>query len=97
MTDLLITYAPGVMALVGFAVGALIGRHSRPRPPEPLRPICSCGHGYGAHEDGRECKSEGRKADHWTEYGHADHWTAVPCQCLRYDGPNPAIFGLEEL
>jgi len=87
-------YAPAVTAAFGTVVGLLIGRRMRPRPPDPVRPICTCGHGYGSHQDGKECQVGDREADHWDSYGREDHWVSVQCSCTRYDGPDPAIFGM---
>lgn len=76
-------------------VGLVVGRRMRPRPPEPLKPMCSCAHGFGTHEDGRRCNSEIEQASSWSSCGtYPVSWRWVPCPCLRYDGPDPAIFGL---
>lgn len=71
-------------------IGVGVGRRMRPRPPKPLKPMCSCGHGYGTHEDGRRCQGKEPARRNYTDYLDA-------CQCRRYDGPDPAIFGLEHL
>jgi len=75
-------YIAFVLAALG---GVAVGRRMRPRPPTPLKPICTCGHGYGTHEHGRAC---GALVE--------DYYRDVmdPCPCTRYDGPDPAIFGL---
>ncbi len=79
-----------LIALMGLVIGYL----AYPRPPEPLRPICSCSHGYGKHHEGAVCQGEVERR-HYNSYGdHSGHeW--VHCACSRYDGPDPAIFGLE--
>uniref|UniRef100_UPI003F496783 hypothetical protein n=1 Tax=Pseudonocardia sp. CA-138482 TaxID=3240023 RepID=UPI003F496783 len=59
------------LLLAGWAVG----RVSRRRPKSPA-PICSCGHGYGMHEQGGgRCRDEKRRY--------------VRCNCQVYDGPEP--------
>lgn len=77
-----------VVAGATLLVGLVVGRRMRPKPPEPLRPVCSCGHGYGTHEDGRRCF--GRDEKRRNGVVHLDE-----CPCRRYDGPDPLIFGIE--
>lgn len=89
LTDYLVA---GATLLIGVGVG----RRMRPKPPEPLRPQCSCGHGYGHHEGGQKCHGEARgNVKGYDGDGYADKWEMRQCTCLRYDGPDPAIFGLE--
>lgn len=72
-------------------IGVAIGRKMRSKPPEPLRPICSCEHGYGQHD-----AEEGCQADVRQELPGLN-WQWVDCPCWHYDGPDPALFGLEKL
>ena len=70
------------------AAGVVIGRAMRSRLPTPPEPVCTCGHGYGQHEQGGKCAAEVER----TNYGHSyvvrgTEW--VPCPCLSYDGPEP--------
>lgn len=95
MIELLTAYAPAVVGLLGFALGSLLGRNTRPKAPEPLRPICTCKHGYGSHADGKACQAMSNRPDHWDGYGREDHWISTPCSCLRYDGPSPLVLGLD--
>lgn len=74
--------------------GFYLGRATAPKVPEPLKPVCSCEHGYGTHAEGGLCKGAGREAIGWDIYGYATKWRTAPCVCQRYDGPDPAIFGL---
>ena len=78
-------YAAFVVALLA---GVGVGRRMGPRPPEPLKPVCSCGHGFGHHESGARC--HGNRESYRNGRDQVD-----PCQCRRYDGPDPAIFGLD--
>ena len=78
-----------VVAAIALLVGLGIGRRMRPRPPEPIRPICSCKHGFGSHAAGRQCHAEGLVV-----VDHLGTRRLKPCPCLQYDGPDPAIFGL---
>lgn len=77
-----------VAFVVAGLAGVGIGRRMRPRPDPPLRPICSCRHGFGHHENGLQC--------YGTEENRRNGTTYVDnCQCRRYDGPDPSIFGLD--
>lgn len=80
-------YLGFTVALLG---GVFAGRRMRPRPPEPIKPVCSCKHGYGQHTDGRSCR-----AKELTVYDQYNSKRLQPCACSRYDGPDPVIFGLE--
>lgn len=71
-------------------IGVAAGKRLRPRPPAPLRPICTCGHGYGTHVDGKGCQAETL-----TVVDERHNQELRNCRCRRYDGPDPAIFGLE--
>jgi hypothetical protein len=71
-------------------LGLLIGRKMRPKPPEPIKPICSCNHGYGSHVDGKRCQAQAL-----VQYdAYKSNKELQPCPCVRYDGPDPAVFGL---
>lgn len=80
--DLLSMLADG-----GFvALGVIIGRYVKHRGSghdAPTHSLCSCGHGYGSHLDGKECGAEIRRPV--PIYGY--EW--VPCPCRTYDGPEP--------
>jgi hypothetical protein len=78
-----------VATLAALAIGYVLGRRRGPKPPEPLRPICSCEHGYGTHDGGKQCG-----AQVLTEYNAMRDERLLPCPCRCYDGPDPAIFGL---
>lgn len=69
-------------------VGILVGRRMRPRPPEPMQPMCSCDHGYGHHEGGKRCA--GYESNYRNGEDHRER-----CECRLYDGPDPTIFGLD--
>lgn len=69
-------------------VGALIGRAVRPRPARDPGPVCTCGHGYGQHEQGGKCVSKVERTNYGPGYSVlGTEW--VPCPCLSYDGPEP--------
>lgn len=82
----LLDYVAFVVAGLG---GLAIGRSMRPRPPKPLRPVCSCEHGFGHHENGLRCHGQEENFRNGTTY-------VDDCRCRRYDGPDPAIFGLQD-
>jgi hypothetical protein len=83
-----------VVAGTALLVGLAAGRRSRPKPPPPVRPFCTCTHGYGSHEDGGLCHGKVDEPTKYDVYGTEVAWKKVQCTCLRYDGPDPAIFGL---
>lgn len=70
-------------------VGVLIGRAMRPKPVKDPGPVCSCGHGYGQHENAGRCGAEAQRACDWTYGGSPMAWEYVRCACLSYDGPEP--------
>ena len=90
----MVDYVAILASVLGAVVGVAAGRRMRPRPPEPLRPICSCSHGYGKHREGAVCQG-GVERKHYTHNGVRSGYEWVQCACSRYDGPDPAIFGLE--
>lgn len=72
--------ATGPAALAWFAGRASGLRAARPATGSTL--LCSCGHGYGTHEDEQRCHGVDR---------HKRNGVAGldPCPCRRYDGPEP--------
>jgi hypothetical protein len=77
-------------ALVAFVLGRASGRVAeRRRLGEPVKPICSCEHGYGAHEDGRSCRQQVKRASKWGGDGDVKRYEWVECACRGYDGPEP--------
>ena len=77
-------------ALVAFALGRASGRGAeRRRLGEPLKPICSCEHGYGAHEDGGRCRQQVQRPSKWDGDGDVKRYEWVDCACRHYDGPEP--------
>lgn len=88
----LVDYLFAVSALL---VGVVVGRRAEKRKwPKPIRPICTCTHGYGTHDDGGRCSGHRQVADGWDFEGDAIHWTNMACPCRRYDGPDPLMLGL---
>lgn len=82
----LVDYVAFGLALL---IGIGVGRKMRPKPPPPLQAICSCGHGFGQHEDGRKCQEHGKAP----KYDSAGAWLGYRCTCLRYDGPSLEFLG----
>lgn len=72
--------------LSGLLSGLIISRRNR-----PVRPICACGHSYGAHFDDGDngCAAEVQREvrDITSVTGYSREWT--PCACRRYTGPEP--------
>ena len=80
----------GAIALGGFIAGRASRRpKALSRPPELSKPICSCKHGLGAHDDGGRCVSQTKRERCWDVYGHPIAWENATCPCLSYDGPEP--------
>ena len=80
----LVDYLAAGAALVA---GVWIGRRSR-RGSDPMRPVCTCGHGYGHHAGGHQCAHQHKVRLNGVQ-------ALEPCGCQLYDGPVPAIFGLQ--
>jgi len=88
--DVLTNFIPVALAvLAGMAAGRWVSR-----PPAPLRPICSCSHGYGQHHEGAVCQGEVERK-HYRHNGVRSGYEWTHCACSLYDGPDPVIFGLE--
>jgi hypothetical protein len=73
------------LAIVPGWVGWLIGRASGRRTARPAVTstlVCSCGHGYGTHEDEKRC--------HGVDARRRNGMVVMdPCPCRQYDGPEP--------
>jgi hypothetical protein len=66
---------------LGWALGRASGRRStRSVPVSTL--LCSCGHGYGTHEDELRCHGVDARRRNGVH-------VLDPCPCRRYDGPEP--------
>jgi hypothetical protein len=65
-------------------VGWLIGRHGRLKSaPKQPKPICLCGHQYGAHDPNTgDCGTAELE-----RVNYRDVWS--DCACVRYTGPQP--------
>jgi hypothetical protein len=66
---------------VGWLLGRAAGRRSAP-PAAASALLCSCGHGYGSHEDGRRCHGADARRRNGVQ-------VLDPCPCRGYDGPEP--------
>jgi hypothetical protein len=100
MIDIIALFASpgwlGLTSLIFFFFFFLLGRASgrkkeRALAQRPIELVCTCGHGFGSHEDGARCQAEIQRADKWDEYRDAKHWEYVPCPCRTYDGPDPML------
>lgn len=74
-----------VLAIVPGWVGWLVGRASGRRVARSVGTstlLCSCGHGYGTHEDEHRC--------HGSDAARRNGMAVLdPCPCRLYDGPEP--------
>ena len=75
--------------------GWVVGRNSRRRTRTP-KLVCSCKHGYGAHENGGACRDEVKRPSRWSS-GYIMEYAWVECACMEYDGPEPLPRMLREL
>lgn len=66
-------------------LGWLVGRRGRPKL---VGAVCSCGHGYGIHEDGKKCVAAVERP-HYYSNGTRNGYEWAQCACLCYDGPEP--------
>lgn len=74
----------------GAGLGFRRGRKAeRKKISEGPKLVCSCEHGYGAHDRGGECHGQTKRANKWDNAGFAHRWEYVPCPCMAYDGPEP--------
>lgn len=81
-----------LVGAVLLAVGWIAGRvhWRRDRTPElSSATLCSCGHGYGIHDEGKSCGAEVKRAATWNYYAQITGYEWVPCPCQSYDGPEP--------
>ena len=70
-----------------FAVGAVFGRRlERQKRPEPIRPVCPCGHTVGEHKGEAACKAQIRRKL-YSRVGDDWGWQWVDCACTKYHGP----------
>ncbi|MGI5129128.1 hypothetical protein ACQEVB_20150 [Pseudonocardia sp. CA-107938] len=84
ITALTLLVGAGIAAAAG-TFGWLAGRRAGRAEAQralPAGTMCSCGHGYGMHEDEHAC--HGRNRAKRNGIHHLD-----PCPCRRYDGPEP--------
>lgn len=84
-----------VVAGITLLIGLRVGRRMRPKPPAPLRPVCSCTHGYGLHHDGRKCAGRVQEPSKYDTLGDPVAYVMADCRCTHYDGPDPLILGIE--
>jgi hypothetical protein len=76
--------AGGVGVLAGYRWAAY--RHRR------RRPMCTCEHGYGNHDETTGvCGGWVTIASAWLTNGRAVKWRQIACPCRHYDGPNPML------
>lgn len=68
--------------MVAMVLGGLVVKAMKPRSP---RPICTCSHGYGTHDNGGKCHGTEENERNFTDY-------IDPCPCQQYDGPDPLVF-----
>lgn len=50
--------------------------------------ICSCGHGYGTHRDGRSCQGSTEVTNYWSN-GSRNGKKWAKCPCTLFDGTPP--------
>lgn len=81
--------------LTGAAIlttGFLLGRFrpARRRAPEPVKPICGCGHHHAHHNPKTgTCGGMREVPSRYDGYGDPTAWQEVACTCQQYSGPQP--------
>jgi hypothetical protein len=80
ITALGLLVGAGLVVLAGFTGWRLGRRRSDIGPASAV--MCSCGHGFGTHDNGWQC--HGRDTRRRNGLHEVD-----PCPCRRYDGPEP--------
>lgn len=71
----------GVLPVLGFVAGAVVGRLTRRKPYVEPKAVCEgCNHHTSYHEE------EGGRCHH---IAHYEYSSDVECTCLRYIGPVP--------
>ena len=78
----------GLLLFAGWLLGRVSRRPSRAPKPNPVKLICTCGHGYGSHEGGKNCDAQIKRPSRWL-HGAIVHYEWVTCPCHEYDGPEP--------
>lgn len=85
MLDPLSLAVGGVLLAAGWFMGRVSRRHTRAAASSVPAVVCSCGHGYGGHTQGGQCRAEVRRLRN----GCTGTYDWVACPCLTYDGPEP--------
>ncbi|MGH7743271.1 MAG: hypothetical protein ACREQ5_00415 [Candidatus Dormibacteria bacterium] len=86
MFDPLTILAAGGVATVAYVAG----RIGRPvKAPKQPKLECSCGHGYGLHEENGACRGAFHRAAKWDSGGLPTYYEYAQCACRLYDGPEP--------
>ena len=74
-------------------IGVLVGRFlpNRRKTPEPVRPVCGCGHHHSYHDlASSECHATVRgKAIKFNAWAEPMAWDQIQCSCKQYSGPVP--------
>lgn len=72
--------------LVGYVIGRSRGRAIEREAASFTKPVCPCGHVWGAHKDGQRCQDDVRRPHYWNDGSHNGYeW--VRCACTKYHGP----------
>jgi len=88
--DILSMVAGAALLMLGWIFGRIARLKARPRPlPDP---ICQCGDQFGDH-DPTTGKCQASHRIRMERRNHFEH-QLVPCSCLCYVGPDPALLGL---
>jgi len=76
----------GVAVIIGVLLGRFLPNRRRgPKPPEPVKPICGCGHHHSFHDPATgKCASLMYVPATAARYSHHE-----PCTCKQYGGPEP--------
>ena len=76
----------GVAVIIGILLGRFLpNRRKGPKPPEPVLPVCGCGH-HHAHHDPKTGKCSNLMKVPSTMSRDSYH---TACTCRQYSGPVP--------
>jgi hypothetical protein len=79
-----------IVALAGVLLGRFLpNRRKGPKPPQPVKPICGCGHHHGYHDPQTGACGHSRRLVTYEDAFHTKYGDIETCGCRQYSGPQP--------